>query len=440
MKGILLKGSPEEIAVAGALGCTDEDGRSSADILHELQLMEDGKAIDKYGKVLAGSFGRGHGSVGDQANFQFSLEGVSRLVTLFLCQSTHASFLQQSLRRVKAGGYVLPDSLKDKPYAKDVIGKAFDLYQKMVAAGVPAEDARYILPLLTTTNIQVNVNARELCHLAVMAKSQNVPYDVRYAVMGMFDETICSGGVRNILTNHGANYEPLSFYPAPDLFAENGPLDDYEGWKCLNGIDVMLQSSDVMSNVVTPGLSIIDPSGLSALKHYHFTFIAGMSLAALHQAIRQRTWDHCVETLANAAFWSRKNWLNRIIVPPSVPEHNYAQAFALQHVAMLDAYEHALEDGVPKSEAFGLIPHSLKIFDLFHVNGWNAIHSIGKRICSKAQWEIRRIAWEAARQIDEVMPSLGKYAKPQCVTMVRCPEKDPCGKNNKKQESIANCC
>ncbi|MDQ5987785.1 MAG: Flavin-dependent thymidylate synthase [Syntrophus sp. SKADARSKE-3] len=422
MKVTLLVGPPEEIAVSGALGCTDE--RSSADFLRKLQFMDAEKVIEKRKQVLADSFGRGHGSVGDQANFQFSLEGVSRLVTLFLCQSTHASFLQQSLRRVKAGGYVFPDALKDKPYAKGVVDKAFDLYEKMFAAGVPGEDARYILPLCTTTNIQVNVNARELCHLQVMANSVNVPNEVKGSIAQMVITAIHETGCSRVFRDYGANYEPLSFYPAPDLFDEDGPLDREHNWDTKSELIPY-------GNMGTTSIRLSDNpvKGPSGLKHIHFSFIAGMSLAALHQAMRQRTWDHTVETIANAMIWANRNWMDRIVVPPTVSEHDWSKSFALQHVAMLDAYEHAIEEGVPKFEAFGLLPHSLKIYDLFHINGWNAIHSIGKRTCSKAQWEIRRIAEGAAKQINEAMPSLGRFAKPQCVTIGRCSEAKPCRKN-----------
>ena len=88
---------------------------------------------------------------------------------------------------------------------------------------------------------------------------------------------------------------------------------------------------------------------------------------------------------------------------------------------------------VPRSEAIGVIPHSLKIYDWIHVNGWNAIHSIGKRTCQEAQWEIRFIAQKLARDIKNVAPAFEEWAEPQCITYGSCPEIKDCGYSKKKR-------
>ena len=81
---------------------------------------------------------------------------------------------------------------------------------------------------------------------------------------------------------------------------------------------------------------------------------------------------------------------------------------------------------MPRSEAIGVVPHSLMVYDWIHVNGWNAIHAIGKRTCEKAQLEIRHIAWAMAKYIKTAMPIFEGFVEPQCVTYGKCPEKDPC--------------
>jgi thymidylate synthase ThyX len=68
-----------------------------------------------------------------------------------------------------------------------------------------------------------------------------------------------------------------------------------------------------------------------------------------------------------------------------------------------------------------------------HINGWNAIQSIGKRTCKTAQWEIRRIAKEMARQIGEVAPEIGRFSKPQGILYGHCPERENCGYCEKKR-------
>jgi thymidylate synthase ThyX len=72
---------------------------------------------------------------------------------------------------------------------------------------------------------------------------------------------------------------------------------------------------------------------------------------------------------------------------------------------------------------------------MIHVDGWNAIHSIGKRRCVTAQWEIRTIADNMAWYINDVSPAIGAYAEPQGYVYGKCPEKKNCGLCAKKLES-----
>lgn len=415
MKVTLLKGSPKEIAVAGTLGCTST--KYSAEILTDLQSLDELSRNQKCENVLKNSFGRGHGAVGDQANFTFSLSDVTRLTTLFLCQSPFASFLQQSMRHVKAGGYKLPESLSSKKYAKDIVEKAFELYFKMVEGGIPEEDARYILPLCSTTNIQMNVNARGLCQLSVMARSENVGDQAKEII----SDISCYKETWELMNDYGSNYESLSFYPSPDLFGESDILVKGGVWdNCTNFsgyVIALLSKEELKDGIENRKLHI-----LSTLKHIHFTFGIGLSLAAFHQAVRQRTWDHCVETLENAISQPL-----RMVIPPSINDSKFKIDFINLHCELMSCCDRIISEGIPKSEAFNLIPHSLKIYDLIHINGWNAIHSLGKRCCTKSQWEIRGIANKAKQIIEDQYPELGRYVGPQCLTYGVCPESKSCG-------------
>jgi len=149
-----------------------------------------------------------------------------------------------------------------------------------------------------------------------------------------------------------------------------------------------------------------------------------MSLACLHQAIRQRTWNHTLESIYDAvgkAIAREKE--TRMVIPPSIRGSELNLMYQKQHQDMLNLYEELLKGGIPAAEAIGVIPHSVKIYTLIHINGWNAIHSFGIRLCLTAQWEIRRITLQMARRIEEELPALGKWVKkPQCLYYQKCPE------------------
>ena len=58
-------------------------------------------------------------------------------------------------------------------------------YKDMVDAGIPEEDARYILPNACCTNIIVTVNARELRHMAEERMCAKAQWEIRQLVTEM---------------------------------------------------------------------------------------------------------------------------------------------------------------------------------------------------------------------------------------------------------------
>lgn len=113
----------------------------------------------------------------EAATFHFLFEGVSRAWVDQLTRGRNAFYAVESLRfAVKedwAAEVPIPPSLagarEDEP-AKIVWRKALnqveDAYAALVAAGVPAEDARSLLPMGVATRAHWVVSLRELLHVA----------------------------------------------------------------------------------------------------------------------------------------------------------------------------------------------------------------------------------------------------------------------------------
>ena len=59
------------------------------------------------------------------------------------------------------------------------------LYAEMVEAGIPAEDARYILPNATETKIMVTMNARELLHFFELRCCERAQWEIRAMAVEM---------------------------------------------------------------------------------------------------------------------------------------------------------------------------------------------------------------------------------------------------------------
>ena len=136
--------------------------------------------------LLKGLVEKGHGSVLEHCCFTFAIDGISRACSHQLVRHRIASYSQQSQRYVRGDkfGYVIPEKIaKDEEllgeyerYMRDTM----DFYKYMVEnKGVPKEDARYILPNATTTNIVVTMNARELLHFISLRSSKRAQWEIR---------------------------------------------------------------------------------------------------------------------------------------------------------------------------------------------------------------------------------------------------------------------
>ncbi len=440
-------GDSERTCVAGALGCFEE--KSSSQIGKELAvfLIEHGEEayLKKIAAVLKNSFGRGHGSVGDQSDFVFSVEGLPRSATLFLCLPEYLEHLQQSLRRAKPeqGFYIPPEiansAMADK--AQRTMEYSFKLYDLMTKSGIPGEDARYLLPLNTRTNIQTKGNARELSHLLTMCASewQMMPN----VVFQVIKEMILEAG-KNSLTlfaNYAANHELLAWYPSSQLYARrNITMDNLtavDSPKAKNGVVLLGHeiNSAITRRTLESGVRGREEAELANLKHVHFEFLAAMSLACFHQATRQRTWNQSVEPIYSAVK-SDLQYGNRMYIPSSIGRSVFREEYTAQHRNLMTCFKELVALGVPESEAIGVVPHSLVVWDWIHVNGWNAIHAIGKRTCKKAQLEIRRIAWKMAQKIKRAAPIFDGFVQPQCVIYGKCPEIDGCGYGDRMKNKV----
>lgn len=125
---------------------------------------------DKPAQALRAAMRSGHDSVLEHASFTFEIKGVSRVLLAQLTRHRIASFTVLSQRYVDQGNreYVMPDSIQDNELTRslfaDVVSQLDNIYEKLIHAGIPKEDARYILPQCITTDLIMTMNARELGH------------------------------------------------------------------------------------------------------------------------------------------------------------------------------------------------------------------------------------------------------------------------------------
>ena len=136
--------------------------------------------------VLTTIMSSGHFSTLEHASYTFAIDGVSRALTHQLVRHRIASFNQQSQRYVKfkdGVAVVKPASVTASPETEAVFDEAIEAcvtaYQKLLDAGVPAEDARYLLPNAAESKIVVTMNVRELLHFFSLRCCNRAQWEIR---------------------------------------------------------------------------------------------------------------------------------------------------------------------------------------------------------------------------------------------------------------------
>jgi thymidylate synthase (FAD) len=141
----------------------------------------------KQRKLIQGVIESGHGSTIEHVVFTFGISGVSRTLSHQLVRHrAGVAFDQQSQRYVKFKGAstMLPATIAEGDPAlreryEGQIEESLELYGEMLAAGVPGEDARFVFPNATRTNLVMTTNLRALIHMSGLRLCTMAQWEIR---------------------------------------------------------------------------------------------------------------------------------------------------------------------------------------------------------------------------------------------------------------------
>ena len=164
---------------------------------YPINIYESTDDKDKMLKLINRVISSGHYSTIEHVQVSFAISNVSRACTHQLVRHRHMSFSQKSQRYVKEKGqfdYIIPPTIEKDPVLKEkftnFMNKISDQYQEFVEAGIPAEDARFVLPNAAASSLVTSLNLRELIHLANLRLCTRAQYEIRTMVKMMCDELI----------------------------------------------------------------------------------------------------------------------------------------------------------------------------------------------------------------------------------------------------------
>ncbi len=180
---------------------------------------------------------KGHHSVLEHAVATFRIKGGSRVFTHELVRHRLMSPSQESQRyvcyadkpgREKTKDYhcIIPDTVKaaqiksngsfidgEKAFL-EVQDKCYQLYEQLLSAGVPPEDARYILPGGTESEIVITANFRELRHIFTVRCHPRAHWEIRRICLKMLETMKEKAPI--VFSDFVIDYENESAYPAQD--------------------------------------------------------------------------------------------------------------------------------------------------------------------------------------------------------------------------------
>lgn len=144
-------------------------------------------AAEKQQELIKKVIGSGHGSTIEHIVFTFGISGVTRTLSHQLVRHrAGVAFDQQSQRYVnyKRPSYMVPGSIADaEPGLRDAflyeMDESLELYGKLLAAGIPGEDARFVMPNATRTNLVMTTNLRALIHMSGLRLCTMAQWEIR---------------------------------------------------------------------------------------------------------------------------------------------------------------------------------------------------------------------------------------------------------------------
>jgi thymidylate synthase (FAD) len=123
---------------------------------------------------------KGHLSTLRFAHATFLIEDISRICSHQFVRSKHLDFLQRSQRycNEEETNVVIPESIS-KYDVQDFVYNAQILYENLIKNGVKKEDARFILPQGTTTELLVVGNFQAWYDFIKLRSGKEVQWEIR---------------------------------------------------------------------------------------------------------------------------------------------------------------------------------------------------------------------------------------------------------------------
>jgi thymidylate synthase (FAD) len=206
-------------------------------------------------------------------------------------------------------------------------------------------------------------------------------------------------------------YLPLIYTACRTCYSELEPQDIFE--RATDGRVASEKQQDLVRKVIESGHG-------STIEHIVFTFaISGVSRTLSHQLVRHRAGVAFDQQSQRYVNYKRPSYM----VPGTLAdEPDLRERYVEEMDDALGLYGRLVEAGVPGEDARFVMPNATRTNLIMTANLRSLIHMSGLRLCTMAQWEIRRLFQLIRHEIFNVSPFLGSFLAPKCVPLGYCDE------------------
>lgn len=410
----------------------------------------------------------GHKSIIEHDYLVFAICDVTPIVEQTLIGNRLTSFTVKSRREVdfRTAGFYVPEfrnknleihekneELKEKFVSHCKM--LFNTYGDFVDDGINVEDARFILPYCFHSNFIMGLNARELEKMVISLKFgplskiselkelgnklyELIKSNIPYLVPNIKAQEVKDGSSFEYLENMEERPEikiapkatMISYTPnSDDVVLESSIMYHYqcsneEAKRILN--DMVKKDKDAKEKLMQ---NILHKEERRELEQVSFSFQIPISLSILTHLTRHRM--HALLVPEFVPMWNLNNYVTPDTIKAKV--NDKYQETVRKNIEMFEEFKKA---GVAEEDLIYFYIGAQMVNVVTTMNARNIQWVCRLRCCNKAQWQIRYIAKEMAKQVAEVAPLIGKGLGPTCVTDRFCGEgRECCGLIDKLLEA-----
>ena len=415
-------------------------GRISTQPGTALEILELSKDAQKNANLISKVTRSGHNSTVEHTVFNLAFQNVSVLVEQFIIEFRLASFTVKSRRYVDFAklGYYVPHfaskSVHDKYMAH--MDYLYKEYEAFIDAGIPKEDARFLLPYSLYSNFYCTLNAREMINMLyamiygrgsqfaeIRTLGESLLEQAKRLTPGIFTDfenrrpTVQDVPVFNYkpdldLIKEEAPVELLSYTPEASKVIARAALIESCNLPTAQIEKITADKNECASIIKT----VINSKRQRPLEAATFTFrINNVSLSCLTHFARHRIQSIGIPSLTLTD--RRRHILPETIAQKPGYKERYCEAFT----KTADLYYELKKSGISE-ELLAYMQLSGNTVDIVTtINGRELLLFMKLRSCNRAQWEIRDFAVDMLKKLRKAEPNIFNFYGPSCF-VYKCTE------------------